>query len=274
MRTLPQQDWDATCRTTGSGFSAPLLTLAPSSLEEGCLACILQGSKDERKQCSSCQFRELQGEETENSNISKNIKTGLRAGLGARSLRGGLQEEAVPRLLLGVLCCASVFCELKEGELCPWKGGDKVSKRVEIRQEEPRAEWVIITRLERKNSDVTKTGGTSLEFQKLRQEDCRLKVELQSEFIQGQLGQLIKALAKNEKKKSMRGGRSWMMDEYYLDTVVHANNPAVGRWRQEDLEFKGSLGCRRSSFKTFKGKQQKERYWAGEMTQRVNSLLS
>lgn len=37
------------------------------------------------------------------------------------------------------------------------------------------SEWVIVTRLERENSDDTKTGGTSLESQKLRQEDCRLK---------------------------------------------------------------------------------------------------
>lgn len=177
MRTLPQQDRNATRRTTGSRFSAPLLTLALGSLEECCLACILQGSKEERKQCSSCQFRELQGEETETSNMSKNIKMGLRAGPGARSLQDRLQE-VVPRLLPGVLCCANVFCELKEGELCPWKGGDKISKRVHIRQEEPRGAWVIITRLERENSDVTKTGGTSLEFQKLRQEDCGLNVEL------------------------------------------------------------------------------------------------
>lgn len=97
-------------------------------------------------------------------------------------------------------CVANVFCELKERELCPWKGGDKISKRVQIRQEEPHGEWVIITRLERELSDVTKTGGTSLEFQKLRQEDCRLKVVLQSEFIQGQLGQLI-PWQKNEKEK-------------------------------------------------------------------------
>lgn len=64
----------------------PLLPLALGPLEEGYFACILQGGKEERKQCSSCQFRELQGKKTETSNMSKNIKMELRAGQGAQSL--------------------------------------------------------------------------------------------------------------------------------------------------------------------------------------------
>lgn len=49
------------------------------------------------------------------------------------------------------------------------------------------------------------------------------------------------------------------MDEYLLDAVVHTDSPALGRRKQEDFEFKGSLSFRRSSLKTLKKQQQKER---------------
>lgn len=74
-------------------------------------------------------------------------------------------------MLPGVLYCAHVVCVPKGRELYPWKGGGKISG-------EGPCGWVIVTRLEREISDVTKTCGASLDpqlLQKLRQEDCRLK---------------------------------------------------------------------------------------------------
>lgn len=67
MRPLPQQDWNS-MRVTGSSFSTPLLTLAFE----------LHSSEQQKENSEAlAKFLELQGKETETSNMSNNTKMRL-----------------------------------------------------------------------------------------------------------------------------------------------------------------------------------------------------